>query len=103
MKKIKTFDKFLENLFKSIESDKDVYIFGYTLEFDSDFQLLDEDEDYDEYYTIFCLDFNRLQELLTVTLNADDEEYMIVNDLYGDTNEEGATTLIKRIHIFKKI
>jgi hypothetical protein len=103
MKKIKTFDKFLENLFKSIESGKDVYVFGYTLEFDSDFQLLDENEDYDEYYTIFCLDFNRLQELLTITLNCDDEDYIIINDLYNETNEEGETTLVKRMHIFKKI
>lgn len=101
MKSLNTFDEFLKSLIDSIDSGKDVYVFGYTLEFESDYQLLDENEKYDEYYVIFCLDFNRLQELLTIAFNTDEEEYVIVNDLYGDTNEEGGTTLIKRMHIFK--
>lgn len=103
MKKIKTFNDFLENLFNSIDSGKDVYVFGYTLESDSDFQLLDENEDCDEYYTIFCLDFNKLQNLLHIVLNCDGEDYIIVNDLYNENDGELDSTLIKRMHIFKKI
>lgn len=103
MKTFKTFDEFLKSVIASIENDKDVYVFGYTIDEESDYQLCEEEKD-DYYYVTFCLDFNKLQELLHLMHNYVEDNYIIVNDFYNEENEDGeGFTMIKRMHIFKSI
>ena len=102
MKTFKTFEDFLKSLIASIDSDKDVYVFGHKVDEDSDYQLFDDEEDCDSYYVCFCLDFNRLQELLNTIFNYGEDNYIIVNDFYNEEVEDGFT-LVKRMHIFKTI
>lgn len=102
MEKFKTFNDFLTSLTASIDTDKDVYVFGYSIDDESDYQLTEENNAYC-YYVNFCLDFNKLQGVLHTIFNyeEEDESYIIVNDLFNDKTEDGFTQ-VKRMHIFKK-
>lgn len=101
METFKTLEEFLKSLRVSIESGKDVYVFGYTLDEDSDYQLCEEEKAYC-YYVMQCFDFSRLQYILHVMYNYGEDNYIIVNDFYNEEDEDGeGFTMIKRMHIFK--
>lgn len=103
MKTFRTLEEFLKSLTASIESGKDVYVFGYTIDENSDYQLYEEEKD-DCYYVMKCFDFSRLQYILHTMYNYGEDNYIIVNDFYNEDDEDGeGFTMIKRMHIFKKI
>jgi NhaP-type Na+/H+ and K+/H+ antiporter len=100
MEKFRTFNDFLTSLTASIDTGKDVYVFGSTNDDETDYQLFEEKNVY-HYYVTFCLDFNKLQEVLHTIYNyEEDESYIIVNDLCNVETEDGLTQM-KRMHIFK--
>lgn len=61
MKTFKNFDEFFRSLIESIDSGKDVYVFGYALEDNTDYQLKNENN-IDNYYVHWCIDLKELQE-----------------------------------------
>lgn len=63
METFKKFDNFFESLIKSIKSGKDVYVFGYTLDEETDYQLISENN-IDNYYVHWFIDLKKLQEAL---------------------------------------
>lgn len=74
MKTFKNFDNFFESLINSVDSGKDTYVFGYSLDDKTDYQLLNEDN-IDNYYIHWCIDLKELQEkLFLIFINGDSNE-----------------------------
>ena len=99
MEHFKKFDEFFNHLIDSINDGKDVYIFRYTLNTESDYQFIEEDGSYD-YYVHYFTDFNLLQESLSYMF-VDETNLVMSLDYVHDNFEDGGDFVYQRLYIFR--
>lgn len=100
MKHFKKFDEFFNHLIDSINDGKDVYVFGYTYDDKTDYQLINEDNSND-YYVQCYVDFHQLQETLSVYF-VDERDLVITFDYINELDEEDNSIITyKRLYIFR--
>ena len=97
MKTFKTFEDFCNSVFQSVKSGKDTYVFGYTLDENSDYQLLKEEKSND-YYVNSNYDLNKLQLDLFIEFCIDDPNIIASLDYVYDEDDD---RIYKRLFIFK--
>ena len=98
----KNFDQFFTHLLNTIEVGKDVYVFNYTFDTDTDYQVF-EQEDYYDYYVGWFIDMNELQERLSLILieGAGNDKMHIALDWVYDETPDGEQVTYKRLYIFE--
>lgn len=101
MTNFKNFDEFRDHLINHINDGKDIYVFGWLLNEENNYEFFNEDDDY-EYYVSDFINFEKLLSYLTVMINKN-EEYCIVFDKIVNKEEDDEIMLTNRIHIFRKI
>ena len=99
MKHFKKFDEFFNHLIDSINEGKDVYVFGYTLNTESDYQFIEEDGSHD-YYVHYFTNLNLLQESLSYKF-VDETNLVMSLDYVHDTFEDGGDFVYQRLYIFR--
>ncbi len=99
MKHFKNFEEFFRHLIDSMSGDKDIYIFRYVLSDESDYQLVIEEKS-NEYYVHWSVDFDKIQEILSVMFS-DEEDVHISLDYVPYTDDEDNLSTYQRLFIFR--
>jgi len=97
MKTFKNFNEFFISLIESIDRGKDVYVFGYALEDDTDYQL-ETENNIDSYYVHRYIDIAAIQEqidLIFIEPNENENIHAVLDYAHADEGD------YKRLFIFE--